>query len=212
MKINTRWVDHLVYCVPNLEASIEDLEKRLGVRAEIGGKHTSQGTKNALINLGNNCYLELLAIDEENDSVIGNRWMGIDLIEQAKLTRWSIKTTDIILESALLNKYNKDLSEIKEGSRLTPTGQILRWRMTIPLAQPEVELAPFLLDWSDSDAHPTDKLTQHCHLKELKLYSSPSSSKVSHCLADLDLSGIINDGATTKIKALIDGPNGLVEL
>jgi hypothetical protein len=55
---------------------------KLGVKPVIGGRHLLHGTKNALINLGNQCYLEILAKDEENPTFKGTRWMGIDLITQ----------------------------------------------------------------------------------------------------------------------------------
>jgi len=56
-------IDHIVLAVPNLEEGILWLEKKLGVRPAYGGQHLTEGTHNALLNLGNNCYLELLAID-----------------------------------------------------------------------------------------------------------------------------------------------------
>jgi len=62
----TKKTDHIVYAVTNLEAAIDEFEKLSGLRPVFGGYHTTKGTKNALVNLGNECYLEILAIDEGN--------------------------------------------------------------------------------------------------------------------------------------------------
>ena len=65
MKIG-REIDHIVYCVPDLENGIDYIEELLGIRPVFGGRHLSNGTKNALLNLGDNCYLEILAVDDES--------------------------------------------------------------------------------------------------------------------------------------------------
>jgi len=58
-----RRVDHLVYAVPDLDAAVSDLERRLGVRAAPGGQHPGRGTSNALIAPGPDSYLALPAPD-----------------------------------------------------------------------------------------------------------------------------------------------------
>ena len=87
-----RKIDHIVYAVPDLSAACDELEELLGVRPIFGGYHDSQGTKNALLNLGNQCYLELLAVDEANTKIEAPRWMGVDLIQHPRITRWAIKS------------------------------------------------------------------------------------------------------------------------
>jgi hypothetical protein len=54
-------IDHLVYAAPNLDSAIDDLEERFGVRATLGGQHPAFGTKNALMSLGTDVYLEIIA-------------------------------------------------------------------------------------------------------------------------------------------------------
>ncbi|MEL6718114.1 MAG: VOC family protein, partial [Bacteroidota bacterium] len=73
-------LDHIVYAVPNLEEAINWFEENAGIQPVFGGYHTTQGTKNALLKIGAQCYLELLAVDKENKEIVSPRWMGIDLI------------------------------------------------------------------------------------------------------------------------------------
>ena len=56
-------VDHLVYATPDVEQSVAELEARLGVRASPGGQHLGLGTYNALLALGEACYLEIVGPD-----------------------------------------------------------------------------------------------------------------------------------------------------
>ena len=144
-----RQIDHIVYCVSDLKAAVDYFESLLGIRPIIGGSHQSKGTKNALLNLGNQSYLEILSIDEENVNFTGNRWMGIDLIDGPKITRWSIKSKNLEEDSRILNDYSSALSHISKGSRMTRKGDLLSWKMILPASSPEVEIMPFMTDWSD---------------------------------------------------------------
>ncbi len=45
-------LDHLVYATPDLDATVAELERRLGVRAAVGGRHPGLGTRNRLVGLG----------------------------------------------------------------------------------------------------------------------------------------------------------------
>jgi len=100
--MHNRKIDHIVFAVPNLEAAMNEFEELTGIRPAFGGYHTTQGTKNAVVNLGNDCYLEILAADNDNTQIAPPRWMGIDLIESPQITRWSLKSKDLQSDSAVL--------------------------------------------------------------------------------------------------------------
>ena len=57
----TPHVDHIMLGAANLDAGIHELEALTGVRAVYGGEHPNLGTHNALVSLGSNTYLEVIA-------------------------------------------------------------------------------------------------------------------------------------------------------
>ena len=202
-----REIDHIVYCVPDLDVAIADLTSLWGVQPTIGGRHLTKGTKNALINLGNGCYFELLAIDEENTEITADRWMGVDLIQQPKITRWALKTSDLNTDCLALATYDEALSEVFEGSRKTSDGSELKWKMTLPKSHPEVELVPFMTDWTTSDYHPTDRMTAQCQLTGLQLFH-PHPEQFKTVFQALNVDVELNHSNDIKIQLKIEAPTG----
>ena len=203
-----RKIDHIVYCVSDLEAAVAYFKNLLGVEPVVGGAHQSKGTKNALLNLGNQCYLEVLSIDEDNNTFTGNRWMGIDLLQKPKITRWSLKSKDLKKDSSILSKYSSELSHISEGSRMTGNGNLLSWEMILPASSPEVELMPFMTDWSHSAAHPTDSLNEGCYLEKVSLYH-PNPFEILPFLNELGVDVEIHKDSQMRIEVIIKSPTGI---
>lgn len=204
-------LDHIVYAVPDFDNAIHDLEAKRGIKPVIGGRHLLRGTKNALLNLGNSCYLEILAIDRDNATFNGPKWMGIDFITRPTITRWAIQTTKIEVDSHIIKKQYQELGRLEEGERKTPEGETLRWKMTLPLPAPEIDVIPFLLDWSESDFHPTDKLEKGCLLQNITLYH-PQPEMIETILEKLSFKMKVSTATAPKIIIQISGKNGVVEL
>jgi hypothetical protein len=204
-------LDHLVYCVHDLAASTKAFELASGVAPVFGGYHRTQGTKNALVGLGGDTYLEFLAIDPDNTAIAAPRWMGIDLLGEAKLTRWAIKSTEIEREAAWLENHQSQLGQVSGGERLTPAGGLLRWQLSLPLAEPEVELAPFLIDWSASEQHPAAGLPGEVELIELELFH-PDPARLSPLFKRLEIKISIKRADSVRISARFSTPKGILQL
>ncbi|HFA48835.1 MAG TPA: VOC family protein [Bacteroidetes bacterium] len=203
-------VDHIVYAVPNLEEAISDIEKKLGVAPEPGGRHKSLGTHNALVNLGNGCYLELIAADPDNTTFSGEHWMGIDLITQPTITRWAVKTNDLDRDIHYLREVDPRLGNIKGGTRKKPDGTKFIWKASMPLPAPKVEILPFIIDWKGRE-HPTKSLPDACKLIELRAtHPTPYFMETAIHAMNVDIKLGVADEAS--ITAVIESPNGVVEL
>lgn len=212
MNIGGRALDHIVYCTNNFNESLNFFEQSLGVRPSIGGRHLKMGTKNAILNLGQASYLEILAVDENNDKHTGPHWMGIDLIKKPKITRWAIKSNNIQSDQEILKKHRPELATLFDGERLTKAGTILKWKMLLPQATPEVELVPFVLDWSSSEAHPTDKLIENCSIESIGFSEIEFEEKTNHCFQAMFEGIKISSSKRRQITAKIKGPKGFITI
>lgn len=208
--MNTRKIDHLVYCVPDLGKSMQELSELMGAKIFYGGQHQTLGTHNALLNLGNGAYLELLAIDEKNTAIPPPRWMGIDFFEKAMITRWAIKSNDLASDVAILKKANPKMGEVFAGSRKRADGTLLSWEMVKPLATPVVEILPFMVNWKGS-VHPTQSLPDICKLVEIRAIH-PQPDMMASTLNSLNVAIELKLGKVASLQAIIETPNGVILL
>lgn len=205
-----RRIDHIVYAVPDLLKATKTLEQNLGVDISPGGKHLDKGTHNTVLNLGNEIYLELIAADPNNQNVNAPRWMGVDLVDEPRVTRWSIKTNDLDGDIQIMNKYDSKLAQQFSGSRKKADGTMLNWGMALPLATPLIEIAPFITDWKDT-IHPTQSMPLQCKLVSIS-FSHPEPDRVRSLYMGLGIERHIEQGPNPIITLEIDSPNGLVKL
>lgn len=207
----TRRIDHIVYAVPDLAAACQHIEDDWGIRPRIGGRHLTQGTQNALLNLGQGCYLEILALDPSNQAIAAPRWMGIDLIDAPLISRWALRSSDLKADQTVLRAYHPEMGTRSSGERQTTQGDVLRWKMILPLANPEVELVPFMVDWRSSHAHPCDQLPAGCQLRALHLYH-PAPASLTAVLHQLGDDRSVQLAAQPRMVIDVETPNGLRQL
>lgn len=189
-----------------------EFEKRIGVRPVFGGYHATQGTKNALVNLNDGCYLELLAIDAANKDIKPPRWMGVDVLTKNQLTRVALKSDKLQEDSILLKEHNAEMGNITKGLRKTTNGNILQWELIMPLATPEVEIVPFLIDWSKSEIHPSNYMANMgCELVEIYA-THPNPEKYKDILEFLNFNIRVEINKEITLKAILKTPLGVVHI
>jgi hypothetical protein len=203
-------LDHVVYAVPDLEAAVRDLAERAGVAPVAGGRHPAFGTRNCLVGLGGQAYLEVIGPDPERPATTRPRWFGIDELLEPRLVTWAVHPADLDGTARRARALGHDPGEPTAMSRRTPTGDVLRWRLTRPWnGDPRVDagLLPFLIDWGDT-AHPTsDAELPSLHLLDLvAVHPEPDVVR-----AGLDALGVrlpVTAGQAPRLVAVLQGPNG----
>lgn len=203
-------VDHLVYAAPDLAAGIAQVERLLGVKAIPGGQHPGWGTRNALIGLGDNTYLEIIGPDPDQPKPNRPRRFGIDDLHAPRLVTWAAKGTD--LEAIVENAKSRglDLGQVQAGSRRRPDGVLLSWRLTVSPALNEGGIVPFFIDWGETP-QPAASLPKGCLLVALRA-EHPDAKRVQTELSVLGLNVRVASGSAPAIIATIRTPNGDVEL
>lgn len=201
-------IDHLIYAAPDLEAAVDDLEHRLGVRASGGGQHLGQGTHNSLLALGPATYLEVVAPDPRQPEPPGPRPYGVDGVTRPGLVGWAIACDDIEAAAGDARARGFDPGDVIEGQRLTSTGETLRWRSTRNALTAGV--VPFLIDWGDTP-HPAVSAPQGLTLQDVHV-EHPDAEAVSAKLAALGARVEVIPAAEAALVARVSGPRGSLEL
>jgi len=211
-KTGKRNLDHIVLAVHDLDKAMRAIERKLGVKPIFGGYHKTFGTKNALVNLDQGVYLELLAADNSNTKIQPPRWMGVDGNEENKISRWAVKSEQLDYDSVILSTYDPKMGNILNGSRNTATGSLLKWQLIIPLPEPEVEIVPFIIDWSQSETHPHDELPDMgCSLVEL-YGMHPNPDQFREIFEKLEFKFRIEKADKIALRAVLKCPRGIIEI
>ena len=205
-----RRLDHLVYAVPDLDGAVADLEQRLGVRATPGGQHPDRGTRNALIALGPESDLEILAPDPAQAAPAGGRWFGVDPNTPARLAGWAAKGVDLSRVAASAASRGVPLGPVVAGSRQRPDGVTLQWTLTDPGLSAGVSLVPFFIDWTGSP-HPAATAARGPVLESLRA-EHPRPDLAREPLAALGLDLPVDRGPRPALVATLRTVSGVVEL
>lgn len=210
MELEKVSLDHVVYAVPDLEPAVADLEARLGVRASSGGSHPGLGTRNALLALGPERYLEVIGPDPEQGDPQGARPFGIDTLERGRLRTFAVKAPDLDGRVARARDAGYDPGMMLPMSRRTPDGRLLEWRLTLQPRPVGDGLVPFLIDWGATPS-PAHDAPAGCTLVEL-CAEHPDPPSVMPLLAALDVPLRVDPGTEPALVCVLDTPRGRVEL
>jgi hypothetical protein len=203
-------LDHIIYASPDLRRAMEEVRALTGVEPVRGGSHPGRGTQNALLSLGPDTYIEILAPDpaQSPDALA----LAADRIPAtARIINWAAKCDDLEEALAIAGRGGLDLGRIEPMSRALPSGGELAWRLTRG-ALLAGGLVPFLIDWGESP-HPAPSAASGCALEYLRA-EHPDPVRVRDYLALLGLQDVleVSRGPAPLIRAGLSTPGGSVEL
>jgi len=198
-------IDHLVLAAPSLAAGIEAIEERLGTRPVPGGRHPSFGTHNALVALGPEVYLEVVAPDPTLPAPARGIGFGAGAVERPCLVTWALRSDDIEAAAS-----EADLGAVQRGLRERPDGRILRWRLSDPYAERAAGVVPFLIDWGNSP-HPAALAPTAGALVDFRLWH-PDPAGVREQLRLLGLDMAVTEAPEPGLVAVVESAAGRVEL
>lgn len=202
-------LDHLLWAVPDLAQGIDEMARQTGVRACLGGRHPGVGTHNALLDLGAEGYLEIIAPDPTQDALSG---LGrhLESLHEPRLITWAVRTWDI----AAIERRARAAGLVPEGivamSRQRPDGRQLAWRILELGGHDEGGLIPFFIEWQ-GDEHPSHDAPGGCRLEDFVL-EPPVPSKIHELLAVLGLAVEVRRGSRPRLLASLSTPRGPLNL
>lgn len=160
-------LDHLIIAGPDLAEATDYVESLLGVPASPGGRHLGVGTRNVLVGLGPDAYIEIIGPDPDQPAPARPRWFGIDTLTGPRLVTWAARADDLTRAVATARAAGIELGAVASGGRLRSDGSELTWMATDPLSERLGGVLPFLMDWGRS-THPSAGLAPGCAMVALR--------------------------------------------
>jgi hypothetical protein len=151
-------LDHIIWACADLERGSRRFEALTGVRPRYGGVHASGLTHNALVGLGDRCYLEILApVGPAGPGDDAWSRLAHDMHEPQVLT-YCLRSARPLSELApIFAARGWKNAVVASNGRTTPDGVRLRWQWLAPAAAQFGFAFPFFIDWLDSP-HPAGTL------------------------------------------------------
>lgn len=187
---------------------MDTIEALLGARPVYGGQHQGRGTHNALLSLGPDVYLEVIAPDPAQSEVPRPLWIAADSVTAPRLIYWAAKSNNL---EALVEKargQGLELGQVSSGNRSRPDGQLLHWKLTDPRANPADGILPFFIDWEDTP-HPARSLPRGGAFVSLEA-RHPEPESVNAMMQVVGLGLNVQHGQEPALFARIQTPTGVV--
>jgi hypothetical protein len=210
-------LDHLSYAAgpDGLAGTTRRLSSVLGQQFTDGGVHPRFGTRNMVLPLDNEHYLEVVAVLDHpaSDKALFGQLVRARSEAGGGWLAWVVAVDDIGPVEARLGR------RAVPGSRHRPDGFELRWQQIgIRGLQADPQL-PFFVEWQiDSREHPSFNANGDIRLTKLEIAGDPHrvSDWLGHdadkALSDIDVEWVARHGTPGIVSATFSTPHGPVRL
>lgn len=161
-------IDHVILAINNLDSGIIEIKRLTGIEPVYGGKHPDSYTQNALLSVGDNMYIEILAPRNDLDSIP----VFFKNLNHLTPVGWAMFSNDIEKTKNSIESIGFKLGDIIPGSRITAKGEKLEWKTGVITETNQETLFPFFISWNPNSIHPSQNAPLGCTLKRLVLKSS----------------------------------------
>ena len=164
-------VDHVSYAAERdgLKATAKRLADQLGVTSIDGGIHPRFGTRNIIIPLADNRYVEVVTVLDHPASDKAPFGQAVRARSEAGggWLAWVVSVEDMTEVEKRLGR------DAVVGSRHRPDGVLFKWRQLGVkglLADPQL---PFYIQWDEESQHPSDGATTDVTISGLQIAGDP---------------------------------------
>ncbi len=197
-------LDHLAVVCRTIEEGTSYVEAVLGAKLSPGGKHPQMGTHNALLSLGPDVYLEVIAIDPSAQRPQHRRWFNLDSYSgPPRMMNWICRTDDLDEAIEAAPPGSGKAHRLWRGD--------YSWRMAVTEfgRLPYDDAVPALMEW-ENGGHPNQRLPDHgFRLTRLDVFHPEAESMVAAFPALEGLDPVsIRPGPEKRLIATIATPEG----
>ena len=202
-------LDHLTVVAPSLALGIETFAGMTGVSATPGGRHSINGTANALIGLGGERYLEIMCPDPDGPpgGTLGER---IGTLPAPLFVNYLVRSRDIGALAKRAEGAGLRIDPDFTMSRRTPAGDTLTWRIGVVAGHEFGPVVPHFIDWMDSP-HPGTRCVQGCALKSIRALTHDVDG-LRRLHEALGIGVGVHRAESHALEAVLDTPKGEVRL
>lgn len=208
-------LDHLTIIAPSLAEGVSHVRECLDIDIPFGGAHREMGTHNHLLRLGDDMFLEVIAVDPAAQTRTQPRWFGLDdarAVRSAwddgfRLRGWVARTNDLDMVLASHGDLLGRKREVSRGDRswmfaVRPDGSL-----------PANGVAPSVIDWGQRGTPAPMMPDLGARLVAFAI-KHPQPAEVQNLYAGLGLLGgpEVHQGTQFRYHAEIDTRSGIRSL